>query len=104
VNLIIDEMGEYFYRDSRNKDIKNMLTCELSDLKQSDADDDDMLISALIANSPGKIIIHCVENAINEEIIDTIIKVFQGRVELCSSCKMCKRKKIRSKPAYTRRK
>ncbi len=104
VNIIIDEMGEYYYRDNKNKDIKAYLTGELFDFKQGVADDDDMLIGALISNPPQKIIIHCVENAINEEIIDTIIKVFSDRVELCSSCRMCKRKKSRTKTANPKRK
>ncbi|MGE5627722.1 MAG: putative sporulation protein YtxC [Solirubrobacterales bacterium] len=89
VNIIIDEMGDYKYRDGKNKDIKKSLYNEIYDLNEEDSDGDDMLISLLIANSPKRIVIHKVENAINEEIIDTIVKVFSGRVELCNNCRLC---------------
>lgn len=89
INIFIDEMGEYRYKDSKNKNIEKMLFTEICDFARDDPNGDDMLISVLIANSPKKIIIHSVENAINEEIIDTIKKVFSERVEFCNSCKAC---------------
>lgn len=90
VNIVIDEKGGYTYKNSNNIDIKNELFSELFDVKfNKSINEDDMLISGLITNSPKKIVIHCSENAINGEVIDTIIKVFGDRVQLCNHCKLC---------------
>ena len=96
VNIIINNKGGYVYKDGNNIDIKNELFCELFDIKYNEnINEDDMLISGLITNSPKKIVIHCAENVINGEIIDTIVKVFGDRVEFCNKCKLCS--KIKNK-------
>jgi len=92
INIIINSKGEYAYKNGDNIDIKSELFCELFDVKRNEnVNEDDMLISGLITNSPKKIVIHCPENVINGEIIDTIVKVFGDRVELCNNCKLCSR-------------
>jgi len=90
VNIIINKNGEYAFKDDKNRDIKKEMFSELFDVKYNNVNEDDVLLSGLITNSPKKIIIHCAENAINGEIIDTIVKVFTDRVQLCDDCKICK--------------
>ncbi len=92
INLIIDNSGEYSVQDEDGNDITLKLFSDLSDLRYKESTNmDDMLISVLITNSPEKITIHCVENCKNNELIDTIEKVFTDRVNFCNDCKECKK-------------
>ncbi|HAG43520.1 MAG TPA: putative sporulation protein YtxC, partial [Clostridium sp.] len=50
---------------------------------------EDLIISGLITSAPKKIVIHCVENSRNKELIETIKNVFVERVEFCNDCAKC---------------
>lgn len=50
------------------------------------ADKDDVLLSTLIALSPGQITLHFRGR---ESITDTIMKVFEGRARICNGCDLC---------------
>lgn len=94
MNIEIDRDGKYILRDEKGNDITERLFGELNDLRyRENTNDEDVLISVLITNSPEKIIIHCVENCRNAELIDTVKKVFTNRVEFCDDCKSCKKNK-----------
>lgn len=94
MNIEIDRDGKYILRDEKGNDITERLFGELNDLRyRENTNDEDILISVLITNSPEKIVIHCVENCRNEELIDTVKKVFTNRVEFCDDCKSCKKNK-----------
>lgn len=98
VNIIIKIDGTYLVKDHRGNDITEKLTCDITDSKMNGlVAEDDLLISGLVANSPEKIIIHCAENSINKELLQTIQNVFQERVEFCDSCKLCKSVKSKLK-------
>lgn len=90
VNIIVQPDGNYDVRDKFGTDIMDKFTSDFSDSKFTGAVSvDDMLISGLITNAPEKVIIHCVENCNNREMIDTINNVFVGKVVMCSNCKIC---------------
>jgi len=92
MNIEISIDGKYIIRDKNGDDITERLFNELNDLKyRENTNDEDILISVLITNSPEKIVIHCGENCRNEELIDTIKKVFTNRVEFCDDCKSCRK-------------
>jgi putative sporulation protein YtxC len=92
VNIIIDNNGGYLIQDNNGMDITQSLLEDLNDIRyKENANMEDMLISVLITNSPEKVVIHCVDNCRNEELIDTIKKVFTERVNFCDSCKTCKK-------------
>jgi putative sporulation protein YtxC len=92
INLIIDTDGEYLVQNKEGKNITEELFSDLSDLHYKESTNkEDMLISALITNSPETITIHCVENCKNNELVDTIKKVFTDRVDFCNECKTCKK-------------
>jgi putative sporulation protein YtxC len=55
---------------------------------QGDVDHEDLLISALIAVSPKKIILHGFQG---ENASETISRVFDDRVSNCSGCKFCEK-------------
>lgn len=92
MNIEISSDGEYIIRDKNGDDITRRLFDELNDLRyRENTNNEDVLISVLITNSPEKIIIHCAENCRNEELIDTVKKVFTNRVEFCDNCSSCKK-------------
>lgn len=90
VNVIIKKDGSYILNDKNGNNISEKLTEELSDGGFSGVvSEDDLLISCLVANSPGRIVLHCIENSNNQELIDTIKEVFGMRTVICSGCKQC---------------
>jgi len=91
MNIEIGVDGKYTIRNKNGDDITEKLFSELNDLRyRENTNDEDILISLLITNSPEKIVIHCAENCRNGELIDTVKKVFTNRVEFCDDCKACK--------------
>jgi len=90
VNIIIKNDGTYIIQDDKGKDIFAQMLNELEEIKYTGmVSVEDMLISSLITNSPKNIIIHCADNSVNKELIDTIQNVFLDRVKLCDKCKIC---------------
>jgi len=91
VNLVIEKDGNYSILDKEGIDIYSRLLKEMSITKPSHtANKEDILISGLITNSPGKIKIHHMENCQNMQFLDTIKNVFQDRVTYCNNCKFCR--------------
>lgn len=98
INIYVQSDGNYIMKDDKDKDISKELFSELSETRfTGTANLDDMLLSGLITNSPKKIIIHCVENCLNKELIETIKSVFLDRVVFCNNCNVCRRVKEKIK-------
>ena len=90
VNIVVKNDGTYMIQDGKGNDIFAQMLNELEEIKYTGmVSVEDMLISSLITNSPKSIIIHCAENSINKELIETIQNVFLDRVKICSKCKIC---------------
>lgn len=90
VNIMIDKNGDYLVKDELGNDILNNLINELYDSRiNSKVSSEDLIISGLITSAPKKIVIHCVENSRNKELIETIKNVFVERVEFCNDCAKC---------------
>lgn len=101
LNIIIDIEGRYILRDKDGNDITESFMSDMHKNKMNTellngVNFEDMLISNLITYCPEKIVIHCPENSFNQEIINTISKVFIQRVEFCTECKMCSKIKRKS--------
>lgn len=93
VNIVVRKDGSYLVRDKNDNDIMYEMLNDLSDTKYSDSVSvEDLIISGLITYCPENIIIHCKDNCKNKEVIDTITKVFEDRVQFCNGCKNCKSK------------
>ena len=91
INILIKQDGSYLVQDSNGEDILSKITSELSEARfTSTVSIEDMLISGLITNAPQRIIVHCSDNCLNKELIDTVQNVFTDRVSFCDSCKACK--------------
>jgi len=92
VNILIEKNGNYNLRDEEGNDLVGNMIMELPDVKfDSKENQEELLISALITSAPKKIIIHCVENCKNKELIGTISKVFVDKVFYCDSCHECEK-------------
>jgi len=52
-------------------------------------DDADVLLDLTLTNAPRKIAIHRIENFKNEEVLNTIMKVFAGKTTICKKCRLC---------------
>jgi putative sporulation protein YtxC len=89
IDIEIKEDGSYIIKDKYGKNITKELYSELAEFRNGDyTKSEDLLISALITNSPERISIHCTENCKNEEVIDTIKNVFTDRVKFYRNCKI----------------
>ncbi|MDK2918081.1 MAG: hypothetical protein PWQ37_814 [Candidatus Petromonas sp.] len=90
LNVVVDKHGKYHLYDKDNKVIEDKYIRELmDDLLDNDLSYDDMLISSLITIAPKKIVIHYASNIKSNEIIETIKNIFEERVYICSSCRIC---------------
>ncbi len=98
LHILIDENHHYSLLDSQFKHIKNEYLEELTtEFLEGEIRYEDLLISSLITIAPTKIYIHSMVKDNNEEIMDTIQKVFGDRVVLCGGCDICKEKIILKK-------
>ncbi|ADL51747.1 putative sporulation protein YtxC [Clostridium cellulovorans] len=98
LNIIIKDNGEYLLLDKEGNSLmqeifKDIYSNDISGIVNME----DIIISSLITNAPGKIILHNSSNCKNKEFIDTIKKVFDNRVEVCMGCDFCI-EKLPSKP------
>jgi putative sporulation protein YtxC len=90
VNIIIGKNGDYYLRDIEGNDLMENMIMELPGVKfDSKENQEELIISTIITNAPKKIIIHCVDNCKNKELIQTINKVFVNRVHYCDKCSTC---------------
>lgn len=91
LNIFIEKNGEYVIKDKKGIDISEEILNNTSEARfTATANLEDLLMSSLITNAPQKIVFHCIENCTNNELIETIKNVFQGKVYFCESCKQCK--------------
>lgn len=90
INIVVDKTGMYHFFDEKNNLINDeYIRGLISDLVDSNLNNDDMLVSTLITIAPKKIVFHFVSNVKNTEIIETIKNIFDGKVYICNNCRLC---------------
>ncbi len=57
--------------------------------EQDIINEDDFLLSALISMAPQKIIIHQFQKIKNKQLLETLQKIFDNRIIMCSGCEIC---------------
>ncbi|WP_026884457.1 putative sporulation protein YtxC [Clostridium akagii] len=91
VNIFASKSGEYRISDRHGNDITDKMSEGINATGfNSGSTKDDLIMSGLITLAPKKVIIHCLDYFTNKELVETIKKVFEGRVDFCDSCKSCK--------------
>lgn len=78
---LIDESGNNMMQSFLNEIYENKNIIDISN--------EDLVISGLITTCPRRIVIHLTGNNKKNELVSTIEKVFESRVEYCSGCSKC---------------
>ena len=92
VNILIEKSGNYSLRDEEGNDLIGNMIMELPEVQyDSKENQEELIISTLITSAPKKVIIHCSENCINKELLQTISKVFVDKVYYCDKCAACEK-------------
>ncbi|MCR1897755.1 putative sporulation protein YtxC [Irregularibacter muris] len=95
LHILIDESHKFSLLDANYQTIKNEYLEELAtEFLDGEIKYEDLLISSLITIAPTRIFIHHLGEPYNKEIMETIQKVFDQRVIICSGCDMCMNKNI----------
>lgn len=89
VHIVSEPHGFYSILNSEEKDITFDCANEFMAELAEGANLDDILMSSLITMAPRKIILHRTEYFKNEELLETIKRVFPGKVIICSKCHLC---------------
>jgi len=90
IHVIVGFDGKYALYDEMKREITNECIQEfINEISEGDINYDDLLVSSLITLAPRKIIIHCVGQFKNKELLETIKNVFSDKVVLCSGCEIC---------------
>ncbi|MDF2572674.1 MAG: putative sporulation protein YtxC, partial [Sporomusa sp.] len=93
-HVVISGIGIFKIYDSQRKIISNQYleNTVLQSQGPSDSNNlnyEDLLISALITIAPHNIMVHSTNRGRDQEALETIRSVFDGRVVLCDGCEMC---------------
>ena len=91
VNIDIQSDGSYRYYDKEYNDItEEWIEAFYQETLETDASEDEILISTLVTRHPQEIIIHKISNATNKKLLRTIKSVFERRLKLCpANCHFC---------------
>lgn len=92
IHVIMTEKNKYHLRDGEGETITNdELEDMLLDLSQGEVPSEDLLISALISLAPARLYLHLGATISNWEAVETIKKVFAGRISICPGCDLCRK-------------
>jgi putative sporulation protein YtxC len=90
IHVLLAAEGTFKLMDTNGE---AMTTEELADLvldiSGTDINYEDLLISALISLAPERVYLHRCNMNMQQEVIETIKKVFEERLVFCPGCKLC---------------
>lgn len=87
VNVILGESGEFTLLDQFGDVIEtDYLDSLMQELEHGELDQEDLLISALITVAPSKVVVHSPDE---HHLTQTVLSIFQNRVEICRQCSLC---------------
>lgn len=90
VHVVFDEETRFKIYDQHNGLLDNdYITNVAIELSESNINQDDLLISALITIAPNQIMIHRLSMLKDTEVIKTLQKIFPEKVHFCNGCKWC---------------
>ena len=80
IHIIVDENNSYTILDEFNKNITRQCFDEFNEANEGSLNNEDLLLSSLIALAPRKIFIHLMTEEYNKKIVKTIEQVFENNV------------------------
>jgi putative sporulation protein YtxC len=90
IHVVVGFDGKYSLFDETQREITNECLQEFTnDIPEGDINHDDLLVSSLITLAPRKLLIHCIGQFKNKELLETILNVFLDKVQICNGCEMC---------------
>ncbi len=90
VQVLVMPSGMFKLLDETNRNINSeYLDGFIVELGESELNYEDLLISALITIAPTTVILHCSEQDVLTNSLDTIVSVFGDRVHYCTGCDLC---------------
>lgn len=90
VHILINNGGAFKLYDDKMQPVRcDYLGGFLVDMMDSEINYEDMLVSALVTIAPQKIVFHHKKDERYSATIETIKKVFAGRVSKCPGCELC---------------
>ncbi len=93
LHVIAKEDGSFRLLNGDGEDIRTAFEDTLAAADAGGLTEDDLLLSTLITLSPQEITFHRVQNLQNARLLETVMKVFGGRVHVCEFCPNCKNEK-----------
>jgi len=87
IHVVVKDRDSFQLLDEKKNVIEHQYLAKEPDLEEYEYDD--LLISALITLVPSRIMVHSSEY-LEIGTIETLVQVFGYRLELCSSCSLCK--------------
>lgn len=91
VHVIVGHDGEFTVVDRHGARVANQYLEDSFITGQEGISQEDLLLSALITIAPHAIMVHGAAHLKNNDILETIENVFEGRVLECSGCELCQR-------------
>jgi len=90
VHIVFDDETRFRLYDNHNRPLNDdHITSVAVEFAESNINQDDLLISALITIAPNEIFIHKVSTLKSGKIIKTLEKIFPDKVHCCNSCEWC---------------
>jgi putative sporulation protein YtxC len=91
VHVFLAATGTFELRDTHRNVITNeYLKDFVLELVDSEVNQEDLLISALITVAPRKLLIHCPPAVRSGHTLETLRQVFAGRITVCEQCPLCR--------------
>jgi len=90
VHVVFDEEARFRLYDKHNRILnEDNINSVAVEFAESNINQDDLLISALITIAPNDIYIHKRSALKSSKIIETLEKIFPNKVHCCNSCEWC---------------
>mgnify|MGYP005844871159 CR=1 FL=1 len=97
IHIVVAFDGKYTLFDENHREITNECIQEfINEIAGGDINYDDLLVSSLITLAPKNIVIHCISQFKNKELLETIKNVFSDKVFVCNGCEMCTANLVKS--------
>ncbi len=90
VQVLAKPDGAFLLFDHRGTPLAETYQTLFEEAEYGTLEKEERLFSTLITLAPEEITFHAVQNLQNVHLLETVMRVFPGRVHICESCPICK--------------